>query len=388
MPARVLIVAGEASADHHGAALVRELKKMRPDVQTFGVGGKHMRDEGFECIADAEDMAVAGLTEVLWALPRLLGIASKMVRAAELRAPDVAVLIDHPDFNLRLAKKLKALGVRVVYFISPQVWAWRQKRVEVIRERVDEMLVIFPFEEEFYARHGVRVRFVGHPFVESLPENPDRDRARAELKLGHASAFVALLPGSRNKEVSRHLPIMLDAMRLVHERLPGTRALIPVASTIKRADVEDAVRLAGVDAEIIDGHATEVLSAADTAVVCSGTATLQAALLSRPMVVVYRASWLTYQILKRMIKVAHIAMVNLIAGRSLVPELIQDAFTPQNVAQHVEAMLEDKVARQALEGELQRIRERLGTGAPARRVAEVVATYLRPPEQFPPKEVR
>jgi lipid-A-disaccharide synthase len=171
---------------------------------------------------------------------------------------------------------------------------------------------------------------------------------------------------------------MLEAMRLVREHVPGARALIPVASTIKRAEVEEAVRNAGVDAEIIDGHATEVLSAADAAVVCSGTATLQAALLSRPMVVVYRASWLTYQILKRMIKVAHIAMVNLIAGRGLVPELIQDAFTPQNVAQHVEALLGDSAARASLESELHRIRERLGTGAPARRVAEVVASYLSP----------
>jgi lipid-A-disaccharide synthase len=307
-----------------------------------------------------------------------LGIARTLTRAAAERRPDVAVLIDHPDFNLRLAKRLKALGVRVVYYISPQVWAWRQSRVEIIRQRVDEMLVILPFEEEFYAKHGVRARFVGHPFIEELPAKPDRARARAELAIPEGP-LVALLPGSRRKEVSRHLPIMLDAMRLVAQRVPGARALIPVASTIDRGEIELAVRRAGVDAQVIDGHATEVLSAADAAVVCSGTATLQAALLMRPMVVVYRVSWLTYQILKRMIKVAHIAIVNLIAGRTLVPELIQSGFTAENVADHIGTLLADPAARQSVEADLSRLRERLGAGSPASKVAEIVATYLSPP---------
>ncbi len=357
---------------------MRELKGLRPDVQCFGVGGKHMRDLGFDCVARAEDMAVAGLTEVLWALPRLLGIANSLTRAAAERRPDVAVLIDHPDFNLRLAKRLKALGIRVVYYISPQVWAWRQSRVEVIRERVDEMLVILPFEQEFYAKHGVRAQFVGHPFVEELPRDPDRAQARASLALAAAGPLVALLPGSRRKEVSRHLPIMLEAMRVLRQTIPNARALIPVASTIDKSSVELAVQRAGVDAQVIDGHATEVLSAADAAVVCSGTATLQTALLKRPMVVVYRVSWLTYQILKRMIKVAHIAMVNLIAGRALVPELIQGAFTAENVARHISGLLADKHARESVEADLSRLRDQLGDGETAKRVAQVVVTYLSP----------
>lgn len=376
IPPRVLIVAGEASADHHGAALVRELRKLRPDVEVFGVGGKHMREVGFDMIAPAEDMAVAGLTEVIWALPRLLGIANDLMRAAADRVPDVAVLIDHPDFNMRLAHRLKSFGIRVVYYISPQVWAWRQKRVHTIRRLVDEMLVILPFEQDFYAKHGVKAQFVGHPFVEELPLNPDRGAARAVLNVPADGPVVALLPGSRSKEVTRHLPIMLQAMRLIRSSVPEARALIPVASTIDRSVIEAYVRDAGVEASIIDGHATEVISASDAAVVCSGTATLQTALLKRPMVVVYQASWLTYQILKRMIKVAHIAMVNLIAGRTLVPELIQDAFTPENVASHIRGLLQDASARVALEDELAALRARLGPGDTALRVARAVATYL------------
>ncbi|MBC7792431.1 MAG: lipid-A-disaccharide synthase, partial [Clostridia bacterium] len=381
IPPRVLIVAGEASADHHGAALVRELKLMRPDVECFGVGGALMREQGFDFVARAEDMAVAGLTEVIWALPRLMGIAHDLTRAAADRVPDVAVLIDHPDFNLRLARRLKGLGIRVVYYISPQVWAWRQSRVFTIRRLVDEMLVILPFEQEFYAKHGVKAQFVGHPFVEELPLDPSRSDAREALHLGPGGPVVALLPGSRSKEVESNLPTMLQAMRVLREKIPSARALIPVASTIDRATIENAVRDAGVEAKIIDGRSTEVLSAADAAVVCSGTATLQTALLKRPMVVVYRVSWLTYQILKRMIKVAHIAIVNLIAGRTLVAELIQDEFTPENVASHVFELLEDDAARVILENELAALRARLGTGDSARRVASIVATYL--PQRLP-----
>jgi lipid-A-disaccharide synthase len=376
MSQQVFIVAGEASADTHGAKLVRELKAARPDAQVFGVGGKAMREAGADCIVEASEMAVAGLTEVLWALPRLLGIARKLLRAVDERKPAVAVLIDHPDFNLRLAKKLKARGVRVVYYISPQVWAWRQKRVEVIRQRVDQMLVILPFEQAFYEKHGVAAQFVGHPFIEELPEKPSAPAARAALGLPAQGPLVALLPGSRRKEVVRHLPVMLEGLRLLRERLPETRALLPVASTIPRQLITDAVQRAGVEVEILEGNATQALSAADAAVVCSGTATLQAALLERPIVVVYRVSWLTYQILKRMIKVAHIAMVNLIAGRALVPELIQHAFTAANVARELERLLTDREARAQLTSELSAIRQKLGQGGTSIRVARVVAGYL------------
>jgi lipid-A-disaccharide synthase len=372
----VLIVAGEASADVHGARVLRELKARLPGARCFGVGGSAMREEGLEVVASAEDISVAGLTEVLFAIPRILRVLRRLAALAAVRRPAVAVLIDLPDFNLRLAKRLHALGVPVVYYISPQLWAWRPKRVEQIRALVDRMLVILPFEEDFYRREGVRAEFVGHPLVEELPPPTDRDSARNALGLSAAGPVVALLPGSRKKEIARHLVPMLQGLLLLRQRYPAARALIPIASTIPRSLVESCVAAAGVDAMLLDGQASLAVSAADAAVVCSGTATLQTALLLRPMVVVYRVSWLTYSILKRLVKVAHIALVNLIAGRAVVTELIQEAFTPARVASELERLLGDDATRKRQESELTALRAKLGERGAARRVAEVVAGYL------------
>jgi lipid-A-disaccharide synthase len=372
----VLIVAGEASADLHGAKVLAALKQSRPDLEVFGVGGDEMRALGLDPIARAEDISVAGLTEVLLSIPRILRIMRALVRAAEQRRPKLAILIDLPDFNLRLAARLKAIGVPVVYYISPQVWAWRQKRVHEIKRIVDRMLVILPFEQSFYEAHGVRAEFVGHPLVEELPARPDRALARQLLGLPANRPIVALLPGSRHKEITRHLPLMLRAFELVRQKMPEAMAVIPVASTIPRPLIEGLVRAAGGAFTIVDGRSTEVLSAADAAVVCSGTATLQTALLARPMVVVYRVSWLTYQIVKRLVKVAHIALVNLIVGRALVKELVQDAFTAENVATELQRLLGDAPARAALEAELSLVRQQLGGVGTAQRVADVALEYV------------
>ena len=291
----VLIVAGEASADLHGARVMSALAARRSDVHVFGVGGAAMRAAGLDAVVRAEELSVAGLTEVLLALPRILGILRMLARLAAERRPAVAILIDMPDFNLRLAKRLKALGIPVVYYISPQLWAWRPKRVAQIRAHVDRMLVILPFEEEFYRRHEVPAEFVGHPLVEELPPPRERQAARTDLGfVGTRGPVIALLPGSRKQEIARHLPLMLAALQLLRQTIPTAQALIPIASTIPRALVEAMVARSGVEVTLLDGHATEVLSAADVAVVCSGTATLQTALLLRPMVVVYRVSALTY----------------------------------------------------------------------------------------------
>ncbi len=379
----VLIVGGEASADEHGARLMAALREKRPDVAMFGIGGPAMRGEGLDAIAPAEAISVAGLTEVLLALPRIWGILARLTRAAAERRPAVAVLIDLPDFNLRLAKRLKKLGVPVIYYIGPQVWAWRPQRAAQLKDLVAQMLVVLPFEQAFLQERGVRVRFVGHPLIDTLPQSPNRSHARANLGLPPTQGpVVALLPGSRAKEVSRHLPIMLRAVQLLKRRFPDIHPLIPVAPTIARDGVETAVRRAGVYATIIDGQAQEALIAADVAVVCSGTSTLLAALLSRPMVVVYRVSWLSYQILKRLVKVAHIALVNLLAGRTLVPELIQSAFTAENVEKELVNLLADPVARVHLTQQFGAVKKQLGGPGVATRVAEVVAGYL--PETAPP----
>ena len=373
----VLIVAGEASADLHGARVVAALKQRRPDLEVFGVGGSAMREQGLDTIARAEDISVAGLTEVLLALPRILGIMRRLTQAAHARKPCVAVLLDLPDFNLRLAKRLKKLGIPVVYYISPQVWAWRPSRVRMIKELVSQMLVVLPFEQTFYQEHGVRSRFVGHPLLEELPASGSRSAARLELGLpANQGPVVALLPGSRNQEVKRHLARMLASVQLLKRRFPDVHVVIPVASTIPRALIDKIVRQFSIPSTVTEGKATEALLAADVAVVCSGTATLQAALLTRPMVVVYRVSFLTFHILKRLLKVAHIALVNLIAGHTLVPELIQSAFSPVNVEAELNKILADPVARVRLTQEFQQLRRQLGGPGTANRVSDVVLGYL------------
>ncbi len=375
----VLIVAGEASADMHGAQVLAALKARRPQVTVFGIGGAAMREHGLDLIAPAEHIAVAGLTEVLLSIPRIWSILRRLTQAARERRPSLAVLIDLPDFNLRLAKRLRKLGVPVVYYISPQVWAWRRGRVEQIRRLVAEMLVVLPFEATFYEEHNVPVRFVGHPLVDELPREPDTHAARQALGFPAEDKVVALLPGSRRQEVLRHLPGMLEALTRVRRRFPEVRAVIPVASTIPRRLIEGLVARAGVTATVLDGRATEALVASDAAVVCSGTATLQAALLLRPMVVIYKVSWLTYQILKRIVHVAHIALVNLIAGKKLVPELVQSQLTPENLASELLVLLADPEVRARMHEGYTAIRERLGGPGAAERVADVVIGYLPKP---------
>jgi len=373
----IMIVAGEASADAHGAQVIAALREKRPDLEIFGIGGVEMREQELDTVANAEDISVAGLTEVLLALPRIWGIMRRLVAAARERRPAVAVLIDLPDFNMRVARKLKKLGIPVVYYISPQVWAWRKSRVKEIRDLVSQMLVVLPFEQNFYQEHGVRVRFVGHPLIEQLPLKGNRSDARAELGLPPTQGpVVALLPGSRKKEVSRHLPRMLHGILLLRRRFPEIHPIIPVASTIPRKVVESIVRRSGIMATILDGQSTEALIAADVALVCSGTATLQAALLSRPMVVVYRVSWLSYQILKRMVKVAHIGLVNLIVGRRLVPELVQDDFTAQKVESELGDILSDPVVRVRLNQDFAALRRQLGGPGASKRVADAVLGYV------------
>ena len=372
----ILMVAAEASADAHGAQVVRALRAAQPQVALYGVGGDAMRAAGFNAQIEAREMAIAGLTEVLWALPRMFRHMRTLERLAASRRPQVAVLMDMPDFNLRLARRLRRLGIPVVYYISPQLWAWRPGRVQQIRALVNEMLVILPFEADFYRAHGVPVHFVGHPLVEQLPARADRSAARTRLDLHTAGPVVAILPGSRRQEVARHLPRMLAGLRCLHAIYPELRAVLPVASTLDIDAIASQVAHSSVPVQLVDDGATDALAAADVAVVCSGTATLQAALLRRPMVVVYRVSWLSYQILRRLVRVAHIGLVNLIAGRGLVPELIQGDFTPQAMAHEVRRLLTAGPEGDALQRSFNELRQQLGQHDTGREVAKRVLRYL------------
>jgi lipid-A-disaccharide synthase len=384
----LLVVAVEASADLHGAAVLRELRALRPGLLAFGAGGALLRAEGCETLVRAEDLSVMGIAEVLPAIPRILRALRTLRRAAEQRRPRVALLIDSPDFNLRLARKLRRLGIQVAYFIGPSVWAWRTYRVRQIARDVARMLVILPFEAEFYARHGVKAVYVGNPLADGLrpllsppanatPPPTSRPDLRRALGLDPASPVLALLPGSRRQEIRRIWPALLAAARLLRERIPDLQLVVPVAPTVQR----DWLRT-DLPVTFVEGRAPEVLGAADAAVVASGTATLEAALAQVPTVVVYRLSWLSWIVGRLLVRLPFVSLVNLLAGRRLVPELLQRDCNGARIAESAAALLGPGEARESqLEG-MRRIRARLApAGAPgaARRAAEEVSALLGEP---------
>jgi lipid-A-disaccharide synthase len=372
----ILIVAGEASADLHASRALEELVRLRPGVSAFGVGGPRLRAAGLEALAPAEDISVMGLAEVLPRIPRILGILRDLARAAAERRPRAALLVDLPDFNLRLARKLKKLGIPVVYYVSPTIWAWRRGRARKIAKVVDRMLCILPFEERFYEGTGVSARFVGHPLAER-PQPGEPARYRAELGLPAARTTIALVPGSRPSEIQRIFPAMLDAAERIRAARPDAQFVVPVAPTLARADV--APYLAAhrmLEVTLVDGHTEEVVGASDAALVKSGTSTLETALMLRPMVVVYKLSWLTYLVARLLVRIAHFALVNILAGRGLVPELLQRDASPARMAAEIERLLGDRSAREAQLRGLREVRASLGAPGAAARVAEEVARVM------------
>ena len=329
----IALVAGEASGDNLGAALIDVLRARLPGVRIVGVAGPRMRAAGCEALADAEELAVMGLTEVLRHLPRLLKLRRRLVAELTQLRPDVFVGIDAPEFNLGLAARMKARGIRTVQYVSPQVWAWRQGRVRGIGEACDRILCLLPFEPAFYERHGIAARFVGHPLADQFPMRPDRDAARAALGLGATDTVVAVLPGSRMGEVSRLAEPFAGAAAWLAARRPDLRFVAPLVNAAVRTRFESAWASAapGVPLRGVEGRSREVLAAADVVLVASGTATLETLLSKRPMVVAYRLGAATAFLLQRLglVKVQHFSQPNLLAGREVVPEFFQDAATPE-----------------------------------------------------------
>ncbi len=368
----ILVVAGEASADLHAARVLEELGRLAPGIHAFGVGGPRLRAAGLEALYPAEEICVMGLGEVLPRLPRILAILRGLTRAAAERRPRAALLVDLPDFNLRLARKLKKLGVKVIYYVSPMIWAWRRGRARKIARVVDRMLCILPFEEEFYQGTGVSARFVGHPLVERPPPEAPA-RYRQALGLAPDRTTVALLPGSRPSELRRIFPPMLDAAERIRSRHPDVQFVVPVAPTLRGQDMHPFLAShATLELKLVDEPAEEAVGASDAALVKSGTSTLETALMLRPMVVVYRLSWISFVVAKLLVRLAHFALVNLLAGRRLVPELLQREASPERMADEVERLLSDPGARQAQVAGLAEVRHSLGTPGAPRRVAEEI----------------
>lgn len=370
----MLVVAGEASGDALGAGLIRAARTIDPSVRFVGLGGEAMREAGARILVDAREIAVVGILEVASLLPKLLE-ARRALRAALARErPSRVVLIDYPDFNLRFARDACRAGVPVDYFVSPQVWAWRPGRLRTIARRVDRMMVIFPFEEEIYRRAGVPVEFVGHPLIDSEPPVSTREEARAHLGLAASGRVLALLPGSRRSEVSALLPVQLGAASRLRLVRPDLEILVPVASTVPEGLVEAIVNglKASGWARLVRGRFYEVLDAADAAVVASGTATLQAGLRRTPMVVVYKIHPLTAWLGRRLIRIGEIALANLVAGRRIVPELIQERCTPERIEAAVATLLDDPVENRRMREDLGLIRRRLGGPGAFERTARLI----------------
>ena len=371
---RILVCCGEPSGDLYAAELVRELRARAGPLEVFGLGGDKLQGEGASLVAHVRDLAVVGLLEVLRHLRRLRGIFRAVLGEVDRAKPEMAILIDYPDFNLRLARELKRRGVRVVYYVSPQIWAWRRGRVNAIRETVEHMIVIFPFEEALYRAEGVPVTFVGHPLVEIVRPAPDRAAFLEGLGLDPRRPLLAALPGSRPQEVAHNLPPLAGALRLLSARRPDLQLALAVAPSL--APGLFSADLAGLRIARVEGRTHGLMGAADVGVVASGTATVEAALLRLPMVVVYRLAPLTYRLGRRFVRVPHFAMANLIAGRRVVQELIQDDFEPARVAREALRLLEDPSYRDDVRTGLDEVRHGLGGPGASARAAQVVAGLL------------
>jgi len=380
--AKLLISAGESSGDQRAAALLTELRELVPDLEVFGMGGGALREAGCRIEVDSSGLDVMGFADVLRRIPEFRGVMRKLVAAAERERPDAAVLCDYPGFNLRLAARLKEKGVRVIYYVSPQVWAWAPRRARRIARLVDKMLVLFPFEEKLYRGLGLDSEFVGHPLADELPgDYPAKAEAlRAELGLGDEEEVLAILPGSRPMELERHLEVFAAAAARVREARGAVRPVIAVRKEADAGKVAERARAAaGFEVPVLAGRAREVLAAAELAVVVSGTATLEAALLGCPMLVCYRTSWFNYAVARLLVTVPCIALANVVAGRPTVPELWQSEVTPARVADSALALLEDGPARARMRGALVALREKLKVRGASRRAAEAVAAELKKP---------
>ncbi len=370
--AEIFISTGEVSGDLHAASLLTELRRLRPDLSAWGVGGPRLADAGQRQVAGIEQLSLVGITEVLPKLGSILALLRRLKRELARRRPAVVLLVDAPDFNLRIARAAHALGLRVVYFITPQVWAWRRGRLSDIRRTVDLALCILPFEEAFFREAGVRAEYVGHPLVDLVRPSAPAQALRAGFGLDPARPVIALLPGSRRSEVQALLPSLLGAAQLLCRRSPPPQFVVPAASAAVRPLLAP---LAGapIAARIVEGRAWDCLAAADAAVVASGTATLETALIGTPFVTIYRISPISHAIARRLVRTRWVSLPNLLLGEPAVLELIQHECRPETIAAEIERFLDDPSAAGRLQEKCGKVKALLGPGGAAARAAAAIA---------------
>ncbi|OGC90472.1 MAG: lipid-A-disaccharide synthase [candidate division Zixibacteria bacterium RBG_16_48_11] len=375
MKERILIVAGEVSGDLHAAGLISALKKIKPELEFFGIGGSQMQNRGVKVLYHTDKMAFLGFWEVLRHLGFIRQVRRSLLEEIDGRPCRLAILVDYPGFNLRLANDLKKRKIPVIYYISPQVWAWGGKRIEKIRRLVEHMIVFFPFEESLYSQNKVKVNFVGHPLVELAKPTLTREEFYRSLNAPSEQKFIGLFPGSRPQEVEQHLPIMLKVGQILKKRRKELAFLIAVAPGINSEKIRSMLP-ADLPVRLLSNRNYEIMSYSELLLVKSGTSTVEAALCGTPFAVMYRTSPLSYVIAKRLVKVPHLAMANLLAEKRVVPEFIQNQAHPQNIASEMHNLLEDQQRYQSIKTELGKIRKKLGSGNAYQKAAEVVAEYL------------
>jgi lipid-A-disaccharide synthase len=372
----IMIVAGEASGDMHGASLVREMLKIDPSLNFYGIGGGKLQEAGVKLLANASEMAVVGLTEVISRLGSFLRIMNRMKKSLDDCKPDLVILIDYPDFNLPLARAACRRGIKVFYYISPQVWAWRKSRIGQIKKNVTAMAVILPFEVDTYGREGFRVDYVGHPLLDLVKTIYSPQQARREFGLKEKDTVIGLLPGSRSSEVVQLLPEMLRAAEIIAKNIPQAKFVLPLADTLEKKIITGMISGFSVKVNVIAGRTYDVISCADLAIVASGTATLETALLGVPMIIIYKISPLSYFIGKIAIRVKNIGLVNIIAGKTIVPELIQDQANGAHIAGEALEILTNPQRKQEIIKELAGIRARLGNPGAALRAAKLACDMI------------
>jgi len=374
---KILLSAGEVSGDLHGAHLVEAIREIDPEIHFFGMGGEGLKAKGMELLFHAHSLSVVGITEALWKLPAVLKTLRGLKGWMDRERPDLVLLIDFPEFNLRIAKIAHQKGIPVLYYISPQIWAWRPKRIESIAKWVRKMVVLLPFEIPFYEAAGVDVEWVGHPLLDIVKPALSREEAFRRFGLEPGRRTIGLLPGSRRDEVRKLLPPLVASAQILQEEIPQLQFIIPLAPGISESETRPVMEKTSVPIRLVKGFAYDVMGLSDLLITASGTATLEAAILEKPMIIVYRVSPLSYRVGKELVHVDHIGLVNLVAGKEIAKELIQEEVTPGRIAEEAIRILRDPTLYRKIVESMKAIRQNLGEPGAASRAARIVISLLQ-----------
>ena len=373
---KIFVVAGEVSGDIHAASLIKQLKSMNPSLTFMGLGGQNMQEEGVELFFDLTKLAVVGFTEVLRYLFLFRKIFYDFINRAEREKPDMIILVDNPGFNLRLAKELKKRGFKIIYYISPQIWAWGEKRIDTIRETVDKMIVLFDFEKDIYRKKNIDVEFVGHPLLDRANQTLTKEEFVKTLSIKDKSPIISLLPGSRNNEIKKILPIMLNSAKLIHKEFPNSQFLILISSNVDTDTYHNLIKKYHLPIKLVDKQHYNAIANSDLALVASGTATLEAAIFNIPMIIVYKVTFLTWAYAKGVIKIPYIGLVNIVSRKQIVPEFVQFRARPQLISKEAIELLKNKETYNALQKELSQIKTHLGSPGASKRAAQTILELI------------